>query len=64
MKAKRFPSVSEELLQALEELFPDRLPDTPHTPVTQVAALVGQQDVIRFLRKQFEEQNRNILEGT
>lgn len=63
MKTKRFPPVSAELLSALEEKFPDRLP-TAVPSESHMGMLVGEQNVVRYLRKQFEEQNKTILEGT
>ena len=58
----RFPPVPEELLKALEATFPDRLPAAP-TSSERVAELVGQQQVIRLMRRHYNEQN-NINEDT
>jgi len=56
----RFPEVPEGLLKALEAAFPDRLPD--HVPsIDDVGVRVGQQRVIRLLRRHYNEQN-NINE--
>lgn len=64
MKTKSFTVVSEILLQALEGAFPDQLPTSINTSQAELGQLVGQQDVIRFLRKKFEEQNKTVLEKT
>ncbi|WEM05525.1 hypothetical protein HJJEPNFP_00025 [Ralstonia phage BOESR1] len=64
MKTKGFPPVSEDLLKALEALFPNRLPDHLITGDAFINSKIGEQNVIRFLRMKFEEQNKNILEGT
>ena len=62
MKTKGFPSVPEDLLRALEERFPDRLPDDPNVSIEMVRREQGAQSVIAFLRATFERQNENILE--
>jgi hypothetical protein len=57
---KQFPIVDSELLAALVEKFPDRCPDVS-TPVDEVRARAGEQRVIRFLARVFDDQNENIL---
>lgn len=59
---KRFPSIPEDLLKSLEEVYPDKLPDDTSITLNEVNVLQGQQQVIRFLRTQFERQNKTILE--
>jgi hypothetical protein len=59
----KFPPVSKELLAELERRFPDRLPDFVQEPLDNIRHKQGQVSVIRFLRTQFELQNRNILEN-
>lgn len=59
---KRFPSIPEDLLKALEEVYPDKLPDDTNITLNEVNVLQGQQQVVRFLRAQFERQNKTILE--
>ena len=54
-----FPPVPKELLTALEEIFPDRMPLT--SDYVEILKMQGQQRVVGFLRHQFEEQNKNIL---
>jgi hypothetical protein len=53
-KRNRLP-VTQELLEGLETLFPDRLPSEPPSSL-EIARLVGQQQVIRKLRDEFEKQ--------
>lgn len=60
---KSFPHVSPELLAALEEAFPDRLPYDPSTSPATVAALIGEQRVLRFLRRVADEQAEMALNG-
>lgn len=60
MTDKAFPPVPGPLLEALQRAFPDRIPDKPGVASQEV--LIGNQQVIRFLRSQFEEQNETILE--
>ena len=55
---KAFPYVPEELLKAVEEAFPDKLPLDPKIEPQEFAALIGRQSVIRFLRSRFEAQQR------
>lgn len=58
---KRFPFVSDELLKALEELFPDKsLRGSPS--LAQYAAKTGEQTVMDFLRRQNSKQS--TLEGS
>lgn len=56
------PFVPEELLKALEERFPDTLPDNPKPP-HEMGVLIGQQKVIRFLRHQHNIQHEQLLKG-
>ena len=49
-RASDIPAVPPKLLAKLEESFPDKLPDGLTTEA-QIAQLIGQQDVIRLLRR-------------
>ena len=60
MKPKDFPTVPEALLKELDRLFPERCP-VPDLSEREVWIKVGQRQVVRFLLKQFEIQNQNIL---
>lgn len=62
MKPKSFPSVSQELLSALEALFPNRIPMDPQVTIQEVCREQGKQDVINYLRTAFEKQNKTVLE--
>lgn len=64
MKTEVFPSIPEDLINALEKIYPNKLPDDPHLTVDGVRFLQGQQQVIDFLRVTYERQNKNILEAT
>lgn len=55
MKPKDFPYVSEELLTALQEVFPDKLPRKGITH-EEFLKLQGQQKVIDFLEASFKSQ--------
>lgn len=61
MNHKKFPNIPEDLLRALEESFPDKIPRTDITPLG-LGRLQGEQRVIDFLRTIFERQNKTILE--
>lgn len=56
MAKKPFPYIPEEVLRALEEVFPDRLPRDPLTPREVVASQTGQQQVLDHLRAQLAKQ--------
>lgn len=57
---EQFPAIPEDLLKALAERFPDRCPEMSATD-REVWASVGAQQVVRFLKRTFEEQNESIL---
>jgi hypothetical protein len=61
MSKSKFPHISKELLEGLEERFADKMPEPTETLDT-IRFKQGQVSVIRFLRTTFEMQNRNILE--
>jgi len=56
----KFPIVDKVLIDALSEQFPDQVPELNDSD-REVWAKVGEQRVIRFLKRNFEEQNENIL---
>lgn len=56
-----FPPVPKDLLDNLTKHFPNQVPEITDVD-REVWAKVGEQRVIRFLAKKFEEQNENILE--
>lgn len=55
MEDEQFPAVDEGLVQALIERFPDRCPRGP-VENFELGKLVGQQEVIAFLRSEMELQ--------
>jgi len=57
---KPFPPVSRELIAALKQSFPDQVPNISDDD-RKVWVKVGQVSVVRFLEKQLEEQEDNIL---
>lgn len=59
MSTSRFPSVPLNLLEELERRFPDRMPDGVNTD--DLLRKQGNVQVIRFLRKQLEDQTKNVL---
>lgn len=56
-----FPSIQEDLVNALDEMFPERCPD-PRMDDRTIWMDVGKREVVRFLKALHEEQTRNILE--
>ena len=56
MSKTQFPSIPQALLEALEGQFRDRIPSNVPSP-EDTGVLVGQQQVVRFLRRVFERQN-------
>lgn len=52
---QKFPPVPAALIDELERRFRDRIPDTVPTQ-DEVGVLVGQQQVVRFLRREFDRQ--------
>jgi hypothetical protein len=58
MARSPFPFVSPEIVKALEEAFPNKLPSDPDILPTQFASLIGQQSVIAYLRRRLTEQEQ------
>jgi len=56
---RTFPAVSPALVEALEELFPDRCPKL-HASDREVWYHAGEAHVVEFLRMKLEEQKENI----
>lgn len=59
---KKFPPIPKEVLEVLEERFPDICPE-PTLSLDEIRIKQGQITVIRFLRSTFDFQNQNILEN-
>lgn len=53
-----FPDVPPELLEELAVRFPDKLPSGPVSEA-ELASLVGQQSVLRFLRSHLTSQMKD-----
>jgi hypothetical protein len=58
----RLPSVSPELIEYLEKLYPDHSPSLK-TPDREIWFKAGQVDVVRHLRRLFDYQNETVLNG-
>lgn len=54
------PYIPKELLDFLNERFPERTPGLNDT-VDQIRFESGQREVVRFLNKLFVDQNNNLL---
>lgn len=54
-KTKTFPLIPEKLIEELERRFPDRIPSSP-VDGGDLGVLIGQQHVVRLLRREFEKQ--------
>lgn len=55
---KEFPPITAELMAALEQAFPDKLPRAVTITNPEFAAKIGEQTVLDFLRTRFALQNR------
>lgn len=58
----RFPQISDELIKALEKRFPNQMPDS-NLSLEEIRFKQGAVSVVKFLRVQFDLQNKNILEN-
>ena len=56
------PPISQELITFLDARYPDQVPNPEETD-RQIWRRVGNVEVVRFLKRLFEEQNENILEN-
>lgn len=56
------PPISDKLIEWLEEVFPDRLPQTVRSDDwTKISRRIGQQDVIRKLRSEVAQSRERSL---
>lgn len=60
MEDDQFPAVDEALVRRLEELYPDRFPDTPLSDV-EMAEKRGAIKLVRFLRSEMELQQQSRI---
>lgn len=58
---KKFPVVPKELLDELEERFPNKIPISHYVSTDDFRDLQGQQRVIALLRHQFDLQNKTVI---
>jgi hypothetical protein len=56
VKEEKTPDVSLALVKHLETIFPDVLPD-PGTPAHLIRVKIGNAQVVRYLREQYNRQN-------
>ena len=54
------PAISRDLLEYLQRVFPNKLPEDPICS-DYLAVQIGQQKVIRHLQAQFAVQSRTVL---
>jgi hypothetical protein len=57
------PTLSKELIDALEQRFPERSPD-PDWIDRKIWIEVGKREVVRFLQRTFKEQSKESLKGS
>jgi hypothetical protein len=55
-----FPPISKDLLEALEERFPEKSPEKGETE-RDLIWRGGQRSVVRFLLEQHRQRNENVL---
>jgi len=60
-KQEKLPIISKDLLEALDELFPEKTPDINMEP-KEMYFRIGQRSVVRFLHQAHKNQSENILE--
>lgn len=54
------PNIPQDLMKALEERFPERCPNPKNTE-REIWIEVGKRELVRFLKSQFDSQNKNVL---
>ena len=55
------PVLTDDLLKALDQYFPERTPDINMEP-KEMYYRIGQRSVVRFLYQKQKEQSENIME--
>lgn len=58
---RKFPFIPDDLMKALEEHFPDKAPRAATDSVCELGIMIGQQQVMDFIRRMHDRQNP--LEG-
>lgn len=56
------PFITDELLEYLERLYPDKAPDPSNTD-REIWMNVGAAGVVRHIRRIYKEQRENMLSG-
>ncbi|HCL3314582.1 TPA: hypothetical protein N2A14_002590 [Pseudomonas aeruginosa] len=57
------PAVPKDLLDALDKRFPERCPE-PSWSDREIWMRVGERQVVKFLKRIFDEQNENVMRDT
>lgn len=57
------PAVPKDLLDALDKRFPERCPE-PSWSDREIWMRVGERQVVKFLKRIFDEQNENVMRET
>lgn len=60
-KQTKLPVITKELLDALDELFPEKTPEINMEP-KEMYFKIGQRSVVRFLHEKQKQQSENIME--
>ena len=63
MPASDLPYLNDELLDALDSIYPSRPPDLSHTD-REIWYKAGQRSVVEFLKKHQERQKETMLSST
>ena len=58
----KFPNIEKSLIDFLDRMYPDTSPELSFTE-REIFFRRGAVDVVRTLRRIYEEQNENILDG-
>lgn len=61
MTQEDFPAIPKDLMEALEERFPEQCP-SPNQNDRDIWRMVGRREVVRLLRSIYDEQQENIME--
>ena len=60
-KQTKLPVITNELLEALDQLFPEKTPEINMEP-KEMYFRIGQRSVVRFLHAEAKKQSENLLE--
>jgi len=60
--SEKLPQITPELIEYLEGICPDRCPDLS-TPEREIWFRAGKADLVRHLRRVFDDQNETVLSG-